>query len=141
MAPDGQGTELPDSADETLVEFPDNRLLIDLCGQFDRNLTQLEQGFGVQILRRGNQLLLHGVAEAREHAHEALTALYERLEEGRGLEPADIDAVIRMGPAPDEPAEDTQLDMFPGGRLEIRTRRPAPPMHSPDRRRRRSDRR
>ena len=26
------------SLDETLVEFPDNRLLIELCGQFDRNL-------------------------------------------------------------------------------------------------------
>jgi len=27
---------------ETLLEFPDNRLLIDLCGEVDRNLAQIE---------------------------------------------------------------------------------------------------
>ena len=115
---------MPEQASETLVEFPDNRLLIDLCGQFDRNLTQLEQGFGTHIMRRGNQLLVHGPDEAREQTHAALTALYERLEEGRPLEPADIDGLIRMGALPEvEPAPASQLDMFPGGRLEIRTRK------------------
>ena len=29
---------MPEALDETLVEFPDNRLLIELCGEFDRNL-------------------------------------------------------------------------------------------------------
>ncbi|MGC9371127.1 MAG: PhoH family protein, partial [Paracoccaceae bacterium] len=38
---------------ETLLEFPDNRLLIDLCGEFDRNLAQIEHKLGVHILRRG----------------------------------------------------------------------------------------
>ena len=115
---------MPETANETLVEFPDNRLLIDLCGQFDRNLTQLEQGFGTHILRRGNQLVLHGSDEAREQTHAALTALYERLEDGRAVEPADIDGLIRMGVLPEPgPAPESQLDMFPGGRLEIRTRK------------------
>ena len=31
-----------DDVHETLLEFPDNRLLIDLCGEFDRNLAQIE---------------------------------------------------------------------------------------------------
>jgi phosphate starvation-inducible PhoH-like protein len=109
--------------EETLVEFPDNRLLIDLCGQHSRNLTQLEEGFGVHILQRGNQLILHGPAESREQAQTALTALYERLEEGRAVEAADIDSVIRMGAVLDTPAPEAQMDMFPGGRLEIRTRK------------------
>ena len=119
---------MPEAAvDETLLEFPDNRLLIDLCGQFDRNLAAMEQGFGVVILRRGNRLAVHGPAEAREQAAGALGQLYRRLEEGRPAEQGDVEALIRMGtiapeddPAP-EPA--AQLDMFPGGRVEIRTRK------------------
>ncbi|MFK7943149.1 MAG: PhoH family protein [Paracoccaceae bacterium] len=117
-------TYLDPAATETVVEFPDNRLLIDLCGQYDRNLAQLEQALGVEIRRRGNQLTTYGPVEARGQTHAALVALYERLEEGRPVESADIDAILRMGPAPEPlPVADEQLDMFPGGRLEIRTRK------------------
>ncbi len=123
MPEDLQGDAVPGDPNETVIEFPDNRVLIDLCGQFDRNLAQLEQGFGVSITRRGNLLTLLGTAEAREDTGGALTAMYERLEEGRTLEPADIDGLIRMGAAAEDAASEHQLDMFPGGRLEIRTRR------------------
>ena len=58
----------PEALDQTLVEFPDNRLLIELCGQFDRNLAAFEQGFGVVIMRRGNQLALHGPGDQRARA-------------------------------------------------------------------------
>ena len=68
---------------EVLLEFPDNRLLIELCGEFDRNLAEIEQRLGVQIVRRGNQLLVHGDAELRQQAGELLQVLYERLESGR----------------------------------------------------------
>ena len=119
-----QEHSLTDAADETLIEFPDNRLLIDLCGQHDRHLVQLERGFNVAINRRGNLLSLHGGPEAREQASTALSRLYERLEDGRGVEPADIDGLIRMGDLQEDVVEqDRQLDMFPGGRLEIRTRK------------------
>ena len=118
------GSALPEALDETLIEFPDNRLLIDLCGQFDRNLAQIEQGYGVVIMRRGNQLALHGPEADREDAVQALNALYERLEEGRPVEAADIQAIIRMGAAPEPaPTPEKQLDMFPGGRMEIRTKK------------------
>ena len=42
-------TQEPDanSAHEALLEFPDNRLLIDLCGEYDRNLAEIEQKLGV----------------------------------------------------------------------------------------------
>ncbi|MEJ2035870.1 MAG: phosphate starvation-inducible protein PhoH, partial [Maritimibacter sp.] len=50
----------PENSHEILLEFSDNRLLIDLCGQFDRNLAQIEHQLSVQILRRGNQLAIHG---------------------------------------------------------------------------------
>jgi phosphate starvation-inducible PhoH-like protein len=110
---------------ETLLEFPDNRLLIDLCGEYDRNLAQVEHKLGVQILRRGNLLSVMGEAEARARAAEVLEGLYARLESGRGVEAGDIDGAIRLGRS----AEGTgaragdQLEMFQGGRVEVGTRK------------------
>ena len=121
----------PDDASDTILEFPDNRLLIDLCGELDRNLVQVEGRLGVAIHRRGNQLSLHGEAGERAAAEQVLRGLYARLEQGRTVTPGDIDAVIRMAPgqgaaggeAPVAGAGPGQLEMFAGERLEIRTRK------------------
>ncbi|MFY0690423.1 MAG: PhoH family protein [Paracoccaceae bacterium] len=105
------------------MEFPDNRLLIDLCGEFDRNLAHIEQLLDVQIIRRGNQLAVMG--EARGEGARVLNALYARLEARKPVEPADIDAEIRMrGSDQDTGARDgDQLEMFKGGQVEIKTRK------------------
>lgn len=111
---------------ETSVEFPDNRLLIDLCGVGDAHLVQIESHLGVQIFRRGNHLTLIGDPDTRDRAAEVLTALYGRLEAGRDVEPADIDAEIRMGGAAssDEEARDgDQMELFQVGKIEIRTKK------------------
>jgi phosphate starvation-inducible PhoH-like protein len=114
----------PDDASDTVLQFPDNRLLIDLCGELDRNLVQIEARLGLAIHRRGNHLSLHGGPAERAAAEQVLRALYARLEQGRPVGPGDIDAAIRMagGRAPRE-ARIGQLDMFQGEPLEIRTRR------------------
>lgn len=67
----------------TVLEFPDNFLLIDLCGEHDRHIADIELKLGVQILRRGNRLSVHGDPAAQAQAAEVLTALYERLEAGQ----------------------------------------------------------
>ena len=54
---------------EAFVEFPDNRLLIDLCGEYDRNLTEIEQKLSVQIVRRGNQLVVMGEEDSQRKRH------------------------------------------------------------------------
>jgi phosphate starvation-inducible protein PhoH and related proteins len=119
----------PEDIVETILEFPDNRLLIDLCGEFDRNLAQIEHQTGVHILRRGNRLAVIGDRTAREQAAAVLRSLYVRLEAGKGVVAGDIDAQMRMGrpvreTARDEGApEDGQIEMFTGGRYELRTRR------------------
>ncbi|MEL7459879.1 MAG: PhoH family protein [Pseudomonadota bacterium] len=110
-----------ETALESLIEFPDNRVLIDLCGEFDRNLAQIEQGTGVHILRRGNQLAIHGAAEARLEAVRVLEALYAKVEAGRQIDPGEIDAALRMDA--EMPAADDQMEMFKGGRVELRTRK------------------
>ncbi len=115
---------------ETRLEFADNRKLIDLCGAFDRNLTAIEEGFGVTITRRGNVLAVHGEHGVRERAGAALGQLYARVEAGRPVEPGDVDAAIRMpSPFAEKPAAPArgarrdQLELFEGGRVEIHTRK------------------
>ncbi|SEW00227.1 phosphate starvation-inducible protein PhoH [Aliiroseovarius sediminilitoris] len=120
-------TAAPDAstAEEALLEFPDNRLLIDLCGEFDKNLTHIESHLGVQIVRRGNQLAVFGEASARTKAVEVLQALYQRLESGKGIEAGDIDAEIRMGGSDEGTGtrDGDQMEMFKGGAVEIKTRK------------------
>lgn len=115
----------PNTPSEALLEFPDNRLLIDLCGAFDRNLAHIEGKFSIQISRRGNQLSLSGDGDDCAQAMRVLRALYLRLEAGREIEISDIDTEITMGG--DETVLGAtpvgQLEMFKGGRVEIKTRK------------------
>ncbi|WP_236549725.1 PhoH family protein [Profundibacterium mesophilum] len=115
------------SGTESFVEFSDNRLLIDLCGEYDRNLAQIEQQLEVQIVRRGNRLTVMGERLARTRAIEVLGQLYARLEDGRDVEPGIIDGEIRMGGSGPLPAAlgaaAEQMELFQGGKVEIKTRK------------------
>ena len=116
----------PEDVVETTLEFPDNRLLIDLCGEFDRNLAQVEHQMGVHVLRRGNRLAVIGDKSAREQAAAVLRGLYARLEAGRGVAAGDVDGAIRLGrPMPSDHlrADGEQIEMFKGSPVEIRTRK------------------
>ncbi len=110
---------------EAFVEFPDNRLLIDLCGEYDRNLAEIERKLAVQIVRRGNQLVVIGDDESQKQAIEVLQALYARLEGGRDVQAADVDRELRMGNAEAGTGarDGVQLEMFKGGAVEIKTRK------------------
>jgi len=110
---------LTDDLSETLLEFPDNYLLIDLCGEFDRNLATLEEALDVQILRRGNQLAVIAEPDQQAEAVRVLKALYQRLEAGKSLEGGDIDAELRM--TADAPVAPVSLD--DDARVEIKTRK------------------
>ena len=78
------------------IEFSDNRLMIDLCGQLDCNLSRVEHEMCVQVLRFGNLLEVSGQKEDCLLAVAALQSLYSQLESGKSLELGDIDATIRM---------------------------------------------
>ncbi len=110
---------------EVSIEFPDNRLLIDLCGEYDRNLADIEQKLGVQILRRGNHLSILGDEDGQKQAAEVLQSLYSRLEAGRDVGTGDIDRELRLGgsDAGTGVRDGDQLEMFKGGDVEIKTRK------------------
>ncbi|OWU85766.1 PhoH [Oceanicola sp. 22II-s10i] len=123
-------TVLPPPADDTpltevSVDFPDNYLLIALCGEYDRNLAEIEQKLSVQILRRGNHLVVIGEKDGADQALALLKSLYARLEAGREVGLADIDRELRMAdPRPARPSRDgNQFEMFGDGPVEIKTRK------------------
>lgn len=111
----------PQNANEVLLEFSDNHLLIDLCGAFDRNIALIEHLLELQIVRRGNQLVLVGDDDARALASMVLSKLYERLEDGKAIEAGDIDALIHHGEV--EHALRQADDVPEGADIEIKTRK------------------
>ena len=114
-----------DGLKDSLIEFPDNRLLIDLCGAYDQHLAAIEKALDVQIIRRGNQLAILGSAAGLDEVTEILKALYQRLEAGRTIEPVDIDRELRMQGDGENGVDRKvdQLEMFSGEKFEIKTRK------------------
>ena len=109
---------------ETRIEFSDNRLLAELCGEFDRNLTTIETDQSLQIVRRGNLLILVGDTDACMQTASILQSLYVRLEQGRHVLPADVTAALRMNVVGSDAIKtDKQIEMFSGGLIEIKTRK------------------
>ena len=109
---------------ETRIEFPDNRLLAELCGEFDRNLTTIETDQSLQIVRRGNLIILVGDTSACMQTASILQSLYVRLEQGRNVLPADVAAELRMNViSSDVIKTDKQMEMLRGGPVEIKTRK------------------
>jgi phosphate starvation-inducible PhoH-like protein len=98
----------PDTALASQLElaFEDNRLAAQLYGDFDQNLALIEQRLHVSATPRGNHLLLKGAASAIDQARRVLESLYAHLEEGRALDIAHVDTMIRM-----IESEDSQLTL------------------------------
>ena len=78
------------------LAFEDNRLAAQLYGDFDQNLALIEQRLSVTATPRGNHLMLKGSASAVDQARRVLDSLYASLEEGRSVEIASVDSLIRM---------------------------------------------
>ena len=109
---------------EIVVAFDDNRLVLDLFGEFDQNLALIEQRLEVEAVARGNQVTLRGARDAMARARLALDMLYARLQEGHQLGPGDVDGAIRMATAAE--AQLSLPSLEPKGRLamaQIATRR------------------
>ena len=113
--------------DQTNIKFPDNRLLIDLCGEFDKNIAEIEQKLALQIVRRGNELNLFGNEISRSAGKIVLESLYTRLENGKSLDTGDLDRELR-GITDGKNLEndiqtDKQIEVFKKSNFEIKTRK------------------
>ena len=88
------------------LAFEDNRLAAQLYGDFDQNLALIEQRLKVTATPRGNHLMLKGPASAVDQGRRVLESLYAMLEEGKPLDIANVDTMIRM-----IETEDSQLTL------------------------------
>jgi len=121
------GTKDQKKPSKTNIKFPDNRLLIDLCGEFDKNLAEIEQKLALQIVRRGNELNLFGDEISRSAGKIVLEVLYNRLENGKTLDSGDLDRELRGFSGGKSLEFDTQMgdqvEMIKKSNFEIKTRK------------------
>ncbi len=82
-----------------VMDFEDNRLLIELFGEHDRHLARIEQKLGVSLVPRGNRLAIGGADCSQAVAKTVLSELYARLERGLEVGEGEVDGAIRMAEA------------------------------------------
>ena len=78
------------------LRFSSNKLLIELCGQLDKNLSKIEKWAGVQIVRRGNALSIYGDKDNCNLTRNLITDLYSDLERGKTLDERELDIYLQQ---------------------------------------------
>ena len=73
--------------------FPNNGLLAELCGQFDKNLAYIENSIETSLSRRGNIVTASG--DEKELGLEVLDILYKRLNDGKQISVTEIDSILK----------------------------------------------
>ncbi len=78
------------------LRFSSNKLLIELCGQLDTNLSKIESWAGVQIVRRGNALSIYGAEDDCYITRQLISDLYLDLERGKTLDERELDIYFQQ---------------------------------------------
>jgi phosphate starvation-inducible PhoH-like protein len=82
---------------ESRVRVPSNHLMLDLLGESDTHLRQLETTFPeVRFVARGNEIALSGDDKAVSDATTVLSELLILVQEGTGLDSDRVARVVRM---------------------------------------------
>jgi phosphate starvation-inducible PhoH-like protein len=89
-----------DKKTETLtLQFDHNALLPMLYGEDDRHLLLVEKTLGVVAHSRGNLLALTGEPQAAACARNILQQLYQKIEQGKNIGQAEVEAALRLSSA------------------------------------------
>ena len=78
------------------LQFSSNKLLIELCGQLDINLSKIESWAGVQIVRRGNALAIFGAKDDCDLTRKLISDLYLDLERGKTLDQRELEIYFQQ---------------------------------------------
>jgi phosphate starvation-inducible PhoH-like protein len=111
---------------ELLLEPADNRMLANLCGQFDEHLRQIEQRLGVHISNRGNHFKIIGPQQSSRAGARVLRELHE-MAGAEQLDPQQVHVCLQESSVADDPGDDAaakNLQMIKTRRLQIRPRGP-----------------
>jgi len=68
-----------------ILELEDNKVLIELYGQHDVNLTKIENNFGIHISYRGNIIEFRGNEDACSSASKFISSVYKKLVNGKKI--------------------------------------------------------
>ena len=85
---DGQSTQ---------IEFDDNSILARVVGAHNQHLAEIERQLEIEIVHRGNRLVLQGPANSRAHGAQVVRDLYAHALSGRDLSVRDVDQAVRLG--------------------------------------------
>ncbi len=99
------------------LEPTDNQRLVNLCGQFDEHLRQIERALGVEINNRGNQFEVIGEHRLVQAAGDVLTGLYVETDTVP-LNPESVHLYLRSSGV-----EEVDAPPMNGEQVSIRTRR------------------
>ena len=115
-------SESPRKAPENVrqIYFDDNKLLVSLFGEYDKNLAWIEKELSIKLLSRGNRVAVTGRADAVAVACRTLNRLYRCLQRGENVGMAEVEAALRMASHP------KFQEGFEGPSIKTRRRRVAP---------------
>ena len=88
-----------------MLEPVDNRLLANLCGQFDEHLRQIERRLGVHISNRGNHFKIIGPQQSSRAGARVLRELYEMAGDEE-LDPQQVHVCLQESAVADESGAD-----------------------------------
>lgn len=88
-----------ESAKRIELHFDDNRLLANLLGEFDANLSILEDRLNVEAVAHGNVVIVEGSEDSCSTAKAVLEWLYSRLVSGQAVSAGDVNGAIRHAQA------------------------------------------
>ena len=99
------------------LEPTDNHRLVNLCGQFDEHLRQIERALGVEINNRGNQFEVIGESRSVQAAGDVLSGLYLETDSSP-LNPESVHLFLRSSGV-----DEVDPPPMSGEQVSIRTRR------------------
>ncbi|MEO5354005.1 MAG: PhoH family protein [Magnetococcus sp. XQGC-1] len=91
------------------MEFPDNRLVMELCGALDVHLKQMEEALAVSLHPLGNRITITAPEPRLKKVRQLLTELYSALEEGHAVDQRWVERGIQTL-AENDPAQVTATD-------------------------------
>jgi phosphate starvation-inducible PhoH-like protein len=100
--------ELNEVTSEIILE--DNGAIMELYGEHNENLKEIENIFGVSIYSRGGKIIIKGASKAVESSTKFLNEIYNIITKGYKLELGDIEPAARIVVEDKIPLEDIFLD-------------------------------
>lgn len=88
---------LNDTSSPVVIDLDNNRAVLAVCGEHDRNLARIEQKLNVSLKTRGNRIAINGDVVAQAMAQSVLEELVRRFRQGEEILPGDVDGAISLG--------------------------------------------